>query len=197
MYRMSAAPKKKVIINKSHYPMDYITYLNKEGNLPKDLPDSMERTKQLGYSILKLTPDSFNDIKPYHAGFKHIKEITVPKLKELKKSNPKIKGFFIIEGDVLIDETFNFKKFIKENYKEPIWLGWKKKLSNFIVGNFLIYIPINYLNEFNSLLEKQKRLVYSDRFFSKLYFNDFLKLKEKSVATEIVHYSNVKKGIRL
>ena len=179
------------------YPLDYITYLDKNGKMPKEVFTSMENTTNLGYSILKLTPDSFNDIKPYHAGFKHIKEITLPKIIKLKESNPSLKGFFIIEGDVLIDTNYNFTKFIKENHKVPIWLGWKKKLSDYIVGNFLIYIPINYLNEFKSLLEKQKRLVYSDRFFSKLYFNDFLKLKEKSVAQEIVHYSKVKGGIRL
>ena len=179
------------------YPVDYITYYNKENKLPNEVFKSMERTTNLGFSILQLTPDRYNDIKPFHAGFKHIKEISIPKFIKLKELNENIKGFFLIEGDVLINNDYNFKNFLDNDYKESVWIGYKKKLSDYIVGNFLIYIPVEYLQDFCSHLEKQKRLVYSDRFFSKLYFNNFLKLKEESIACEIVHYSNVKKGIRL
>ena len=61
------------------YPVDYITYYNKEDKLPNEVFKSMERTTDLGFSILNLTPDRYNDIKPYHAGLKHIIEISIPK----------------------------------------------------------------------------------------------------------------------
>ena len=82
------------------------------------------------------------------------------------------------------------------NLQQPTWLGYKKKLSNYIVGNFLIYIPSTHFKEFKNYIDNQKRLLYSDRFFTKLYFNDWLNLHNKSVASEIVHYSNVLNAVR-
>tara|TARA_R110002110_G_scaffold405838_1_gene625249 strand:- start:32 stop:607 length:576 start_codon:yes stop_codon:yes gene_type:complete len=177
------------------YPIDYVTYI-KDGELPESVAPSMKKTKAKGFAILPLTPDSYivpAEIKAYHAGFKHMKEITMPKIQSIRN---KIKGFFIAEGDLDIYENFDFKTFEKNIPKTPMWLGYKKKLSNYIVGNFLIYFPISSLDALQEHFDKQTRLVYSDRFFSKLYFNGFLKLAPKSVAGELVHYSNVKGGIR-
>jgi len=181
------------------YPIDYITYVKKDGNLPNEVNKSIKDTINKGFHILKLTPDNYNvpeEVKSYHAGFKHMKEITIPKILNLRKKNKNLKGFFIAEGDLCINDDYNFNKFIKENHKYPIWLGYKKKLSNYIVGNFLLYFPIEYLNKLDKYFNDQNRLVFSDRFFTKLYFNKFLKLKKKSVAKEIEHYSNVKGNIR-
>ena len=60
----------------------------------------------------------------------------------------------------------------------------------------MIYFPIWSLDALQDYFDRQTRLVYSDRFFSKLYFNGFIKLAEKSVAGELVHYSKVKGDIR-
>ena len=182
----------------SNYPIDIITY-KKNGELPEYLKKSLPRTKKKGFTILKLTPDSYlvpTEIKAFHAGFKHMKEITMPKIMKLKKENPNLKGFFIAEGDIWIDENYDFKQFLEEDSSQPIWLGYKKKLSNYIVGNFLLYFPTKDIDKLNEYFIEQKRLVFSDRFFSKLYFNGFIKLKEKSVADEIEHYSEVHKAIR-
>ena len=182
-----------------HYPIDYITYYKKDGKLPSEVSRSMKLTKDKGFHILKLTPDSYivpEEVKPYHAGFKHMKEITIPKIVALRKKNPNIKGFFIAEGDLCINPNYTFNTFIKENHRYPIWLGYKKKLSNYIVGNFLLYFPIKYLDPLKYYFDTQKRLLYSDRFFTKLYFDGFIKLKNKSIADEIEHYSSVKKNIR-
>lgn len=184
---------------KDLYPIDYVTYLNKEGKLPDEVKPSLKRTKKMGFHVLKLTPDTYkvpDEIKAYHAGFKHMKEITMPKIMKLYHSKPNLKGFFIAEGDLWIYDSFSFKDFLNLNLKKPTWLGYKKKLSNYIVGNFLIYFPRESIPELNELFKKQKRLVYSDRFFTKLYMSGFLDLYETSKATEIEHYSNVLGGIR-
>lgn len=175
--------------------MDYLEYL-----IYDPLPDyffiASDHNKNLGYKHLEITPDSYdiNVVKPYHCGFKHIREITIPKVDKIKKE---IKGIFIIEGDVKINKDYDYNTFLNENHKQPIWLGYKKTLSNYIVGNFLIYIPMTHWEEFKfRILHRQKQLCFSDRFFTKLYFNNYLKLKEKSVAEEIPHYSNILKGWR-
>ena len=77
-----------------NYPIDYITYYKNDNKLPKEVPLSMKQTKKLGFHILKLTPDSYNvpsEIKAYHAGFKHMRDITMPKIMKLYKSNPQLK----------------------------------------------------------------------------------------------------------
>ena len=181
------------------YPIDYVTYYDKQGKLPKEVKKSMRDTTKKGFHILELTPDRYDvpdKVKPYHAGFKHMKEITMPKFLKLRDENPNIKGFFIAEGDLCINEDYNFEKFLKSKYTKPIWLGYKKKLNDYIVGNFLIYIPVKYLDELNEHFQKKKILVYSDRFFTNLYNKGFLKLSSKSLAGEIEHQSKVKRGLR-
>lgn len=181
------------------YPVDYITYYDNNKQLPREVPISLKNTKKLGFHVLKLTPDSYNvptDIKAYHAGFKHMRDITMPKIMKKLKTDPSIKGFFIAEGDVWIYEKFNFEAFLKLNLTEPTWIGYKKKQSNYIVGNFLLYFPKKYIERLNKLFQAQTKLIYSDRFFSKLYFDGFIKLLPHSLTSEIEHYSNVIKGVR-
>lgn len=182
-----------------NYPIDYITYYKNDGKIPPEVTISKKQSKKLGYHILKLTPDNYdvpNEIKAYHAGFKHMRDITMPKIMKLYKSNPHLKGFFIAEGDVWIYDDFDFNTFIKMNLKKPTWIGYKKKLSNYIVGNFLLYFPRSSIIELNNRFIKQKRLVYSDRFFTNLYYDGFIDLLDTPKTTEIEHYSNVLKGIR-
>jgi len=179
----------------TEYPIDYITYV-KNGSWPKYVDLSMKNTIDKGFDILDLTPDAYdvpNEVSAYHAGFLHIKHITIPKIVEIRET---IKGFFIGEGDLWIYEEFTFDKFIELKLDKPTWLGYKKKLSNFIIGNFLIYIPIKYLDELIEHFKKQNRLLLSDRFFTKLYDCGWLDILDKSVANEIEHYSNVLGGIR-
>lgn len=182
------------------YPIDYITYYKKDGKLPTEVPLSLKHTRKLGYHVLRLTPDNYKvpeEIKAYHAGFKHMRDITMPKIMKLyADKNKNIQGFFIAEGDVWIYDDFDFNAFLKLNPKKPTWFGYKKKLSNYIVGNFLIYCPRKFIPELNDLFQRQTQLVYSDRFFTKLYQSGFLKLVDETRATEIEHYSNVHGGIR-
>ena len=174
------------------YPIDILTFIDKNKELPQHLNKSLQHTTSLGFYNLQITPDDYT-IKPYHCGFKHLKEITIPKIENIKNN---IKGFFIAEGDLWINSNFYFNDFIEMNIKHPTWLGYKKKLKDYIVGNFLVYIPITYLLEFKMKLDKQKRLVYSDRFFTKLVEEGWLKITNKTYAGEIVHYSNVLGAIR-
>lgn len=180
------------------YPIDIITFFNENNDLPSYLDKSLNRTKNKGFSILPLTPDSYK-IKPSRCGFKHIRDITIPKIEKIIND---IEGFFIAEGDLYIFDNFDFNEFIKMKLTEPTWLGYKKiydfKCSPFpyIIGNYLIYIPRNYFEEFKLLIITEPKLIFSDRFFSKLVFNNWLKVNEKSVAGEIEHYSNVYKKFR-
>jgi len=187
----------------TEYPIDIITFKytsgKNKGKPPTYLNKSMSRTKMKDFHILRLSYDHYNvpnEIKPYHAGFKHMKEITIPKIEKLIH-NTDIKGFFIAEGDLYLNDDFDFNAFLNLKLKRPTWIGYKKKLSNYIVGNFLIYIPVNYFYQLKEHFNNQKTLVYSDRFFSKLYFSGFLDLLPKSEASEIPHYSNVLGNIRL
>ena len=169
--------------------LEYIIY----DPLPDYYQECFDHNKSKGWVSTELTTDNYdiNIVKPFHCGFKHIKQITIPKINKIKD---KIDGIFIIEGDVKI--SIDYDEFLKMNIKVPTWLGYKKHLSNYIVGNFLIFIPMSYWEQFVELVDKQKRNIYSDRFFTKLYFNDFLKLSKKTIANEVLHYSNVLKGWR-
>ena len=164
-------------------PLDYIIY----APLPQYYKEAYEHNKLLGWVATKLTPDSYSTsvIKPGHCGLKHMIDITLPKIDKLKD---KIHGFFIIEGDVKID--ISYKEFLELNITEPTWLGYKKKQKDYIVGNFLLYFPMTHFEELKEHL-KITRLIYSDRFFTKLVEKKWLKLHNKSIAREIPHHSNV------
>lgn len=184
--------------NPKNYPIYYVTYC-KDDKIPSEVPISMKFAKKQGFHVLKSTPDRYNvpsEVKPYHAGFKHMKEMTIPKIEEEMNKNKDFKGFFIAEGDLCLDKDYTFEKFINENHTKPVWLGYKKKLSNYIVGNFFLYFPKSSILELIDYFEKKQILVYSDRFFTNLVDKKFLKLNQKSVATEIEHYSNVAGDLR-
>jgi len=166
--------------------LEYIIY----EPLPSYYKEAYNHNKKRGWDATELTPDNYDitTIKAFHCPFKHIREITIPKIDKLIKQT-NINGFLIIEGDVKIN--IDYQEFLNMNIKEPTWLGYKKKLSDYIVGNFLVYIPIKFYPEFRELVLNQKRKIYSDRFFTRLYFNNWLKLNDKSIAEEIPHHSNV------
>jgi len=163
--------------------LDYLIY----SPLPDYYHEAYEHNRALGWVSTELTPDSYdiNVVKPGHCPLKHIQDYTIPKIEKIRN---KISGFFVIEGDCKINITYD--EFLKMNITVPTWLGYKKKLKNYIVGNFLIYIPIEYLDEFKELMNV-KRLVYSDRLFTKLVDCGWLHLHHETVAHEIPHYSNV------
>tara|TARA_R100001224_G_C3954029_1_gene126752 strand:- start:4 stop:522 length:519 start_codon:yes stop_codon:yes gene_type:complete len=167
--------------------IDIITYRNKQGELPSYLEQCIQDKIKNGFNVLPITPDEYNDEKPYHAGYLHFKNITMPKLKDSTE------GIWICEGDVILNEGVNVLDLPRGN--KPIWYGYKKKLSNYIVGNFLLWLPRSSYDLLKTELDKRARL-YSDRYWSKLYFKGLVDLHTESIANEITHYSNVKKGIR-
>lgn len=194
------------------YPIYYVTYclskyLNNctKGDLskvPKEVAISVVETKKKGFHILEITPDNYDvpaKIKPFHAGFKHMRDITIPTMDKMFKSKPNLKGFFIAEGDLCINQDYDFKTFLKENKNrtKPVWIGYKKKLSDYVVGNFLLYFPKSSFEKLKSYFENQTQLLYSDRFFTRLtYGENFIDLPVESRASEIEHESKVKGGLR-
>lgn len=179
-------------------PVDIITFKP----LPDYLKKCLENTSRLEYNILPLTPDEYKVWKEKskppegflrrgHAPYKHIKEITYPKMLKL---SDQYNGFFIMEGDVIIDDNFT-PEFFKSNFDTsvPQWLGYKKILYkkgkiDYIVGNFLLYFPVSSLETLGKYLQKKKN-IFSDRFFTRLVLDGFIKLNESSVACEIPHIS--------
>ena len=163
--------------------LDYLIY----SPIPEYYYEAYEHNLALGWVSTKLSPDTYNitKIRPGHCPLKHIQEYTIPKIEKIRN---KISGFFIIEGDCKINISYN--EFLKMNITVPTWLGYKKKLKDYIVGNFLIYIPINYFEEFKMNVNV-KRLIYSDRLFTKLVDSGWLTLHPVSVASELPHFSNV------
>ena len=199
------------------YPIYYVTYYIDEKNkkMPPEVYLSIKDTKKKGFHIIsqndrganskynkewRAIPDNYKvpeEIPAYHAGFKHMKELMIPRIKNLLDKNPDIKGFFMAEGDLCINNDFNFKEFIKKPPNKPTWFGYKKKLSDYIVGNFLLYFPRSSFNKLEKYFNNQKRFIYSDRFFTKLTYNEkFITLAKKSIASEIEHESKVFGSIR-
>jgi hypothetical protein len=169
--------------------IDIITYIDKYGQFPEYVYRCYNDKVDKGFNVLPLTPDSY-DCKPCHAGYKHFRDITMSKLKETKE-----KGLFICEGDVIIDDDYNVNNIDTPDY--PVWYGYKKKRSTYIIGNFLLWLPKSYYNILQEEIEKKKgNLLYSDRFFTQLVKKDIIKLHSKSIANEIQHYSNVIQDIR-
>ncbi len=173
--------------------IDIITYENENG-LPWYLERCIKDKVQKGFKVLPITPDSY-DCKPCHAGYKHFKEITLPKLRDTYE-----KGIFICEGDIIINDEYNVDNIPQEDY--PVWYGYKKILKQnigerYIVGNFLIWLPKSYYPIIHEeILKKGKRLIYSDRFFTQLVDKGIIKLHHKSIANEISHWSNVINNMR-
>ena len=182
-------------------PVDYITFLP----YPNYFETSYKNTLKLGYKVIPLTPDEYkvwkdkktpmpkdqDFIRMGHAPFKHIKEITFPKLLSLKDE---YRGFFIMEGDVIIDKKFT-PDYFQQNFdlRRPYWLGYKKILKSkgeidYIVGNFLLYFPSKSLEELGKYLNA-KNNIFSDRFFTQLVKKGFIELSSISYATEIEHIS--------
>ena len=164
-------------------PIDYIIY----SPLPDYYHEAYNHNALRGWVSTELSPDTYDitKIKPGRCPLKHIIEYTIPKIEKIKH---KISGFFIAEGDVEIDITYD--EFLKMNITVPMWLGYKKKLKDYIVGAFLLYIPINYFEEFKMYVNV-KRLVYSDRLFTRLVEQGWLHLHHETLAHEIPHFSNV------
>jgi len=181
-----------------NYPLEILTFTNEKNKLPKYVDLSVKDIKDKGFTVLPITPDhrTEKEIKIIHAGFTWLKYYTMPKLLWYAKTNPDIKGFFIAEGDLCLNYDYDFKTFLEEKHTRPIWLGYKKFKINYIVGNFLLYFPVDSLEELNMHFTNQKRNCYSDRFFKKLVDIGFLDIVEETKATEIEHYSNVIKAIR-
>ena len=189
----------------SQYPIHYVTYV-KNKKLPEEVPVSVYDTEKKGFQVLPILADSYEvpkKVKAYHAGFKHMREIAMPRIVALKNKNPNLKGAFIAEGDLCLEDDFTFEKFLSLKLKKPTWLGYKKILYingeiDYVVGNFLIYIPREYIDKMAEWFNEQKQLVYSDRFFTKLVTAGKLQIDtNKSYSSEIEHESKVKGGIRV
>jgi hypothetical protein len=177
------------------FPLYIITY----EPTPNYLPLCLINKNTLGWNVLPLTPDKYKVwknknapvpegyIRMGHAPFKHFKELTLPRFIKYKDD---FKGFFIAEGDVIIEPHFT-PQYFKENYDitKPYWLGYKKRLKDYIVGNFLLYFPSSFLETLKEECDKKKRPIFSDRFFSQLVFKGLIEVIPESVATEIPHIS--------
>ena len=208
------ATKKKIIPASSRYPIDFITYNRMDTGQPPEFTQKvLNDVRRKGFSVLPLTPDNYKVVKAgtkkgdipegfigsWHAGFKHLRDITMPKLLALMDTNTDIKGFLIAEADLCMRTDYDYKRFIHNLTPHPTWLGWKKILKkkgeiDYIVGNFLIYIPRDKMVEFNRKLQAKKSLVYSDRFYTNLVKEGFMKVARPSAAGEIVHVSQVAGG---
>ena len=177
-------------------PVDIITF----EPLPDYLTTSIAHNSSLGYNILPLTPDKFQIwkgkgdvpknkkfIRKGTAPFKHLRDITIPKLMELRDKH---NGFFIIEGDVLISQHFT-PQYFKDNFdiSKPYWLGYKKRLSDYVVGNFLLYFPSSFIETLQTEINNKVRIMYSDRFLTQLVWKGLIEVIPKSVAIEMPHIS--------
>ena len=202
------------------YPVDFITYLTDTLRPPAELYLARDNTEKAGFYVLPITADRFNingrpasaykcpiqskqekPIKVYQAPFKHLRDITMPKMLDYFKNHPAAKGFFIAEGDLSINEGYTFEDWYNEDgdTQHITWLGYKKILYqkgkiHYIVGNFLIYVPRSQIETLAIEFKKQTREIYSDRFFTKLVQQGKAVVFDKPIAGEIEHISAVAGG---
>tara|TARA_R100000773_G_C4215468_1_gene114280 strand:+ start:876 stop:1706 length:831 start_codon:yes stop_codon:yes gene_type:complete len=203
------------------YPIDFVTYLTPQLTLPVVTQLAKENTEKAGFYVLPITGDKFNiigrkpsaftspaqarkqekAIKVYQAPYKHIRDITIPKMNEYMIKHPSAKGFFIAEGDLCLKKGYTFSDWVKEygDTQKVTWMGYKKVLRakgkiDYIVGNFFIYVPRSQLRMLTEEFEKQKREIYSDRFFTRLVNEGKMILNPTSIAGEIEHISAVAGG---
>ena len=125
----------------------------------------------------------------------------MPKMDEYMIKHPSAKGFFISEGDLCLKKGYTFADFVREygDTQKITWIGYKKILRvkgkiDYIVGNFMIYVPRSQMPMLTEEFAKQKREIYSDRFFTRLVQQGKVVLAPKSIAGEIEHVSAVAKG---
>ena len=203
------------------YPVDIVTYLTAQLTVPPEVILARDNTEKAGFYVLPITGDKFNiigrsasafaspqqarkqdkAIKVYQAPYKHLRDITMPKMNEYMIKHPSAKGFFIAEGDHCLKKGYTFDDFLKEygDTQKITWMGYKKILRvkgkiDYIVGNFMIYVPRSQMPMLTEEFEKQKREIYSDRFFTRLVQQGKVVLAPKSIAGEIAHVSAVAGG---
>lgn len=203
------------------YPIDLITYLTAALTPPPEVFLAKKNTEDAGFYVLPITGDKFNikdrpptafespyqvrkqekPIKANQAPFRHIKDITLPKMEKYFMKYPSAKGFFLAEGDLCLKKGYTFDDWYKEygQTKEITWFGYKKILRqkgkiHYIVGNFMIYIPKEKLPFLMERMKKQKADIFSDRFFTNLVIEGKVKLNPVSIAGEIEHISAVAGG---
>ena len=106
------------------YPIYYVTYciakyLNNctKGNLakvPKEVAISVHETKKKGFHIIDITPNNYEvpaKIKAFHAGFKHMREITIPTMDKLFKSNPNREVEYVEQSSLYLFKILKSKDF--------------------------------------------------------------------------------------
>ena len=203
------------------YPIDLITYLTPQLVPPPEVFLAKKNTENAGFYVLPITGDKFNiigrsasafqspeqvrkqdkAIKVYQAPYKHLRDITMPKMKKYFAKHPSAKGFFIAEGDLCLKKGYTFDDWYRQygQVEKITWFGYKKVLRkkgeiDYIVGNFMIYVPRSQFDMLDEEFEKQKREIYSDRFFTRLTQQGKVVLNPTSIAGEIEHISSVAKG---
>ena len=135
-----------------------------------------------------------------HAPYRHFRDFIFPAMKKLLETDSTINGVFLAEADLYLYDGYDFDWFMKTYGKSNInvWLAWKKKLSNYIVGNFFLYFSresFKLLEKF--ILTKKSKNMLSDRFFYQLWVLGDIKLNEpKPIGNELEHFSAVAGGIR-
>ncbi len=198
----------------------FILPISLDTKSPKEFKASSLPFKQIKEEIIPTIKDIYEDTvhKEKLRQFRHLKNIIIPKLKD-NMAKYKLEGFFLMEGDVIIEPSWNSIKKQIDSVDKPIWLGYKKILRakskplgiDYVVGNFLLYFPRSSIPFLIKAVENQKRDIYSDRFFTQMVQKgDMIIPREKnrqypaesyygftkSIADEIAHDSSVKGGVR-
>jgi len=203
------------------YPIDLVTYLTDQLVPPPEVFLAKKNTEDAGFYVMPITGDKFNikgrpptafespeqvrkqekPIKANQAPFRHIKDITMPKMEKYFMKYPAAKGFFLAEGDLCLKKGYTFDDWYREygEVKEITWFGYKKILKqkgklHYIVGNFMIYIPREKMGFLMERFSKQKADIFSDRFFTNLVIEGEVTLNPTSIAGEIEHVSAVAGG---
>ena len=110
--------------------------------------------------------------------FHNFMDFILPKMYESKKN------CYYLEDHTIVFE--NPGKFEKKN--KLVWLGFMKRLSNYIVGAHLVYLDKELIKE---LYENRGgyRPTYIDRFFRKIGMEKNYLYIDKSITQIVEHYS--------
>ena len=134
----------------------------------------------LGYSYTNPETyiDKYPDMKKSKIVFHNFMDFILPKMYESKKN------CYYLEDHTIVFE--NPGKFEKKN--KLVWLGFMKRLSNYIVGAHLVYLDKELIKE---LYENRSgyRPTYIDRFFRKIGMEKNYLYIDKSITQIVEHYS--------
>lgn len=158
--------------------------INNANRLKKNLMDLniLEKNIQIiiGYTFTDQESymDKYPNMKKSKIVFHNFMDFILPKMYESKQN-----CYYLEDHTIVYENPGNFPK-----NNKLVWLGFMKRLSNYIVGAHLVYLEKDLIKEIYEN-KKSYRPTYIDRFFRKIGIEKNYLQIDKSITKIVEHYS--------